>query len=350
MTSSPPEGAHYVGSGPAPATPQPRRRRAVAAALAVAAAAGLAGALAALADLAWWLELFAHFRPQYALALAASGAVLLASGARAAGVAALLLAAVNALPLLHYYHPRPLPAPPGPQLRAVLANVWFRNTEHGRLLAWLRDTRPDVAVLLEVTPQWRASLATLRDVLPYQAHSAGVFVASRRPLGALRAVAFEGGEEGALAFTTELGAERVTVIGAHASWPLGPAVSAQRNAQLETLAALARGSAPGPVLLLGDLNLTAFTPRFARLLDRGGLADCAAGRGFEPSWPARFPPLALRIDHCLHGPGLRPLTLRNGPQIGSDHRPLEVVLVPAAPGAAGGEGFRRASARRTSRP
>lgn len=133
----------------------------------MAAAAGLAGTLAALADLAWWLELFAHFRPQYALALAASGAVLLAVGARAVGVAALLLAAANALPLLHYYHPRPLPAPAGPELRAVLANVWFRNGDHGSLLEWLRATRPDVAVLLEVTPEWRATLATLDDVLPY---------------------------------------------------------------------------------------------------------------------------------------------------------------------------------------
>ncbi len=287
----------------------------------------------------WWLELFAHFRPQYALALAVSGAALLALGARAVGIAALLLAAVNALPLLHYYHPRPLPSLAGPELRAVLANVWYRNDDHGRLLDWLREARPDVAVLLEVTPEWRAALATLGEVLPYQAHSAGVLVASRRPLVGLRALDFEGDEEGAMVFTTELGSGQVTVIGAHASWPLGPGVSAQRNAQLDTLAALARG-APGPVLLLGDLNLTAFTPRFARLLDRGGLVDCAAGRGFAPSWPARFPPLGLRIDHCLHGPGLRTALLRNGPHIGSDHRPLEVVLVSSA----------SASVRPTSRP
>ncbi len=306
------------------------------------------GALAALADLAWWLELFAHFRPQYALALLASGAALVALRARAAGVAALLLAAVNALPLLHYYHPRPPPGPPGPELRAVLANVWYRNADPGRLLAWLRESPPDVAVLLEVTPQWRAAIAALADVLPYQAHSAGVLVASRRPLGALRAVEFEGEDEGALVFTTELAGVPVTVIGAHASWPLGAVVAARRGAQLETLAGLAR-EAPGPVLLLGDLNLTAFSPHFARLLAGGNLADCAAGRGFVPSWPVSFPPLGLRIDHCLHGPGLAPAVLRNGPRIGSDHYPLEVTLraATAARGPAGG--LRSGSALPTSR-
>lgn len=154
-------------------------------------------------------------------------------------------------------------------------------------------------------------------------------MASNKPLAGLRAFDFEGEEEGAMLFTTDLGGEPVTVIAAHASWPLGPVVSARRNAQLESLAGLAR-EAPGPVLLLGDLNLTAFTPRFARLLERGGLVDCAAGRGFLPSWPAQFPLLAIRIDHCLHGPGLRTAALRNGPRVGSDHRPLEVVLVPAA--------------------
>lgn len=149
-----------------------------------------------------------------------------------------------------------------------------------------------------------------------------------------------------MVFTTGFGGEQVTVIAAHASWPLGPVDSARRNAQLDTLADLARG-APGPVLLLGDLNLTAFTPRFARLLQRGGLTDCAAGRGFEPSWPVLFPPLGIRIDHCLHGPGLRTAALRNGPRFGSDHRPLEVVLVPAAARRAS---LRSASALPTSRP
>lgn len=341
-----------MGSRPPAATPAPRsragRRNLRAAALAIAASAGLAGTLGALADLAWWLELFAHFRPQYALLLALSGATLFALGARAVGVAALLLAAVNALPLLHYYFPRPPPAPPGPELRVVLANVHFGNSDHAQLLGYLGEAHPDVAIVLEATPAWREALATLDD-LPYQAQSGDVLAASREPLAGLRVVSFGGGYAGAMAFGTRLGDRQITIVGAHANWPLGRERAARRNEQLAMLAELVRRS-PGPVLLLGDLNVTAFAPRFARLLDRAGLVDCAAGRGFVPSWPTAFPPLAMRIDHCLHGPGLVPVRVANGPDVGSDHYPLEVVLrpVPATPGPAGG--VRTAAARPTSRP
>lgn len=301
------------------------RRRARLAALAVATAAGLAGALGALADLAWWLELFAHFRPQYALLLATSGLALLALGPRSLGLAALLLAALNGAPLLHYQLPRPAPAPAGTDLRLVLANLHFGNRQHERVIGYLRRSAPDVAVLLEVTPAWRQALAGLADVLPHQAHSGDVLVASREPLEALRPLPFGEGYAGALVFATGTAGRRVTVIGAHANWPLGPATSRRRNAQLDLLAEAA-ATAAGPVVLLADLNLTAFAPRFARLLAAAGLADCAAGRGFSPSWPARFPPPGVRIDHCLHGPGVVPLAVANGPWIGSDHYPLEVTL------------------------
>ncbi len=344
----PREGANYGGSGSAVASPPGSgRRRLRNAALATAALAGLAGTLGTLSDLAWWLELFTHFRPQYAALLAAAGIVLAATGAAPAGIAALVLAAANALPLAHYLLPRPPPAPPGPELRVALANVWFRNEDPPPLLDWLRERRPDLVVLLEVTPRWEASLSALDDILPFRARSGRMLVASRQPLAGLRAVGFGDADAGAMVFATALDGRPVTVIGAHATWPLGPGSHARQVAQLEELARIAR-VAPGPVLLLGDLNLSAFAPRFARLLERGGLADCAAGRGLSFSWPAQFPPLALRIDHCLHGAGLVPVSVGNGPRIGSDHLPLEVVLRPALGTPGRGRGIRTAASPPTS--
>jgi len=303
------------------------RRRARRVATVVAIAAAVASGLAALGQHAWWLELFAHFRPQYAILLAASGIALLALGAPAGGLAAVALAVVNALPLLHYYAPRPPPQLQGdePELRALLVNVYFRNAGHDRLLDYLRALQPDVAVFLEVTPAWRASLRTLGESLPHQAESGELFVASRWSLIVVRVEPFGGDDAGAMVFTLDVGGRPLTVIGAHASWPLGRALSARRNEQLAQLARLAR-TAPAPVLLLADMNLTVFTPRFAQLLRDGGLADCSAGRGWQPGWPALFPPLALRIDHCLHGAGIEPRRVATGPFIGSDHYPLEVTL------------------------
>ena len=248
-----------------------------------------------------------------------------------------MLAAANALPLAYYYYGAPT-APPanGPGLRAVLVNVYFRNGSHGRLLHYVRAAAPDVVVFLEVTPAWAAALRELRDVLPYQAQAGELLVASRLPLQGLRALALPPGDAQAVVFRAESAAGALTVIGAHTNWPLGRRIAANRNAELMALAALAR-SVDGPLAVLADLNVTAFSPVFHQLLAHGRLADCAAGRGWHPTWPAWFPPLYLQIDHCLVGAGVSVAAFRAGSYVGSDHYPLEVTLVPAPRAPAAGD-------------
>jgi len=313
--------------------------------LAGAAAAALGGILASLAHLAWWLELFSHFRAQYAALLAVCGAGLLWLRRPGLGVAALALAAANAVPLLHYLGPVAATGTDAAPVKAVLLNLWFRNERHERVLAYVREARPDLAVFLETTPAWRDALRQLGDVLPYQARAGEVFVASRRPLGALEAVPLA--EAGAMAvrFGFETPRGPLTVIGAHANWPLGATVAASRNRELARLAELARQS-PAPAVVLGDFNLTAYSPVFAELLARAGMHDCSAGQGLHGTWPALFPPLLLQIDHCLADPGIAIRALRTGPWVGSDHFPLEVELV--LPDASGSDGVRASRAPPTS--
>lgn len=311
----------------------------------------LAGTLASLGHLAWWLELFAHFRPQYAVWLLLCGIGLLALRRPALATAALLLGLANALPLLHYYRE----APPEPRARddaldAVLLNVYFRNGDHERILGYLRASDPDLALLLEVTPAWRDALRGLAGTLPYQAQAGEMLVASRLPLSGLRAVALPSGEADAILFRVPVGEAELTVIGTHTNWPLGPRMSRNRNHELGAIAALAR-SVEGPLLVLGDLNVTAFSPVFRYLLAHGHLADCAAGRGWNPTWPAWFPPLYLQIDHCLAGEEVTVTRFDTGPYVGSDHYPLE-VSVQLDPGASTPEGgpVTVAARRPTSRP
>jgi len=161
-----------------------------------------------------------------------------------------------------------------------------------------------------------------------------VFVASRAPLAGLRAVPLAESGAMALVFAFETPQGPLTIIGAHASWPLGGAIAASRNRELTQLAELARGS-PGPVVVLGDLNVTAYSPVFAELLARSGLRDCSAGQGLHATWPAPFPPFSIQIDHYLADPGIGVRRLRSGPWVGSDHFPLEVELVLPSPAARG---------------
>ena len=313
--------------------------------LAGAVAAAFGGILASLAHLAWWLELFSHFRVQYAALLAACGAGFLWLRRPGLGVAALALAAANAVPLLHYLGPVAATGTDAAPVKAVLLNLWFRNERHERVLAYVREARPDLAVFLEVTPAWRETLRQLGDVLPYQAQAGEVFVASQRPLGALEAVPLAGAGAMAVRFGFETPRGPLTVIGVQVNWPLGPTVAASRNRELHQLAELARRS-PAPAVVLGDFNLTAYSPVFAGVLARAGMRDCSAGQGLNGTWPALFPPLLLQIDHCLADPGIAIRELRTGPWVGSDHLPLEVELV--LPDASGRDGFRASRAPPTS--
>ncbi len=76
--------------------------------------------------------------------------------------------------------------------------------------------------------------------------------------------------------------------------------------------------------MIGDLNLTPFSPFFKELLERSGLADARKPLGLHVTWPTMSLPVWIPIDHCLAGTGLRIGEVRRGRDLGSDHYPLEI--------------------------
>jgi endonuclease/exonuclease/phosphatase (EEP) superfamily protein YafD len=97
-----------------------------------------------------------------------------------------------------------------------------------------------------------------------------------------------------------------------------------RNRQLAALAQVAREHT-WPLVVIGDLNITPFSPLFARTLRAGKLASCDGG-GLHPTWPARVAPLFIQIDHCLASAGIQTEDFRVGPYLGSDHYPISVKV------------------------
>jgi endonuclease/exonuclease/phosphatase (EEP) superfamily protein YafD len=104
-----------------------------------------------------------------------------------------------------------------------------------------------------------------------------------------------------------------------------------RNVQLRGLASLA-GQSKGMMILIGDLNVTPWSPDYARLIRDSGLRDARRGHGILPTWPTFFPLMMIPLDHCLISPTLAVSDIRLGPNIGSDHLPLIVdLLLPTTP-------------------
>ncbi len=220
-------------------------------------------------------------------------------------------------------------------LRIASANVFFLNRSHDSVIAWARQVRPDVLLLIEVTAEWHRALAPLEGEFPYRRYVTdhshhGLLLLSRWPLSAVVTRPPEQRELRPVLFATVTRAGAALRLAAmHATWPLRPADASERARDFAALATEASRRGSLPFMALGDLNVSPFSPQFATLLRRGGLRSAAAGHGWQPTWPSVFPPLGIQIDHALVSPEVRVMGFQRGPANGSDHRPIIVdVIIP----------------------
>lgn len=284
---------------------------------------------------AWWVfDLFDHFRVQYAVCLVALGALALARRRFRLAIAAGLVAAPNAFLVIDSVvggrdAERLAGAPP---VSLVLANVNSANTDYDAIVSYVLAKDADIVVILEVDAGWEVAL---RERLPDYRH--GVVEARRDNFGlALLAKApFEhvatraltpGGPSVGLG-RVRFGDRAMTVVATHVVPPSGAAGTAARDAQLRALGALAVEAGPEAVVL-GDLNTTPWSRPF-RALMAVGLTDTREGFGVHATWPTGFFPLRIPIDHVATGASWVAAAREVGPDVGSDHYPVYVALVPA---------------------
>jgi endonuclease/exonuclease/phosphatase (EEP) superfamily protein YafD len=285
---------------------------------------------------AWPLDLFAHFRIQYAALFVLLTLVLLLLRRWVVALAAVIGLGVSAVPLLPYAIKgsgaaavAPVSAQPAaPNFRLLTFNVWFRNPDLTRAAAYIEQSQADAVVLQELTP---SQAEILRPLLPTYPHyhlepsRMGAAVFTKWPVISAESVPLA--EEGAIAARMQIAWRGlpVTVLGVHLNWPLGPRNSAYRNEELAGVVAFAK-TQQGPLIVAGDFNLTPWSQYFREALAESGLHDAARGFGLARSWPAQFAPLGIRIDHCLLSPHWRGVSTRAGPWLGSDHLPVIAEL------------------------
>jgi endonuclease/exonuclease/phosphatase (EEP) superfamily protein YafD len=290
------------------------------------------------ARLAWIFDLAAHFRVQYVVVAILLAIVL---GAQREPVWAAVLAAcavLSAWPVLPYLGSPVAPARAAlgrPTIKILSANVLFRNHETGRLLDIVRHESPDVVLLVEFTPEWRAKVDELRRDYPYRLErpgndAFGIALYSRFELESVTPFAL--GPTTAVEARLHTPSGNATLIGVHLRSPSTPWRSAARNWQLRALADHV-AAIPGPLVVMGDFNVTPYSPYYTDWLARTGLTDTRRGRTLSPSWPAYFPLLGIPIDHCAVSRDVTIVAHRGLPAFGSDHYPILAELaLPAAGG------------------
>lgn len=196
------------------------------------------------------------------------------------------------------------PVANGAKLRVMSSNQYLGRADVKTVVQLVRDNQVDVLNLLELTPREvrEFEAAGLFDVLPYrvlkaQSGGAGSGIASRYPLTELSLAGPSLMEQPSA--LVDVGGTPVEVVAVH---PIPPTTDAAQ--WKKEMAGLPRPDSSGPVrILAGDFNSTIDHATFRDLLS-GGYTDAAVnrGEGFTSTWPSKFFPPPVTIDHVLVDP------------------------------------------------
>lgn len=292
------------------------------------AAVGLVTLLGFLGRVFWVFDLIGNYRSQCFGALLLSTILLLVLRNWKEAAAAALLAGVNLALLLPFYLPLQESNEVVTSHTAVLVNLLRRNDRIDLVEAFLRETDPDLVVFLEVTPAWEIALKQLEPLLPYSFVVAkdgytGISVSSREPFSSIEFHSLGFQDWPSVVAQIELEGQLLTFIGAHPAPPVGPIAIRFRNEHLTELARITAAQS-GPLILLGDLNTTSWSPSFHDLVTTTGLLESRFGFGVQPSYPVGSVLWKVPIDHVLHSPEIIVVDRQLGPELGSDHYPVVI--------------------------
>ena len=237
----------------------------------------------------------------------------------------------------------------GQEFRVLLSNMDKYKDNSTAAIALIQKERPDIVVFVEVGTAIAAKLkAGLTDILPYSfdyietgflpafwlgdrdlgeetRFRDGTLILSRISLENPQVKSLGGGRKSLLA-NLQISGQLISLIAVHPSKATGQIYFEERNRQLEAIADYA-ATLKNPVILIGDMNVTMWSPYYRDLIKKTQLQNVRAGFGILPTWPTFQPLLYIPIDHCLVSPDFQVLKVRRGPAIGSDHFPLITDLI-----------------------
>lgn len=232
-------------------------------------------------------------------------------------------------------------------ITVVTLNLWQGGVREQDAVDFLVAAEADFIVLQEVGFYDRPGLAALREAYPFAIASvsspyAQVTILSPHAPQTVNALAGEAwslaarGQPSRRLRWTEAGftvhGRPVRIVGLHARRTLGvAATAAELDAIARTLAAVEDRSA---LIVAGDFNMTPWTHTLRRFAVTTSLTRATHQIATYPS-PSRgspdWPPFAIfPIDHQFSGSRWRPIAVRRGPDVGSDHYPV-IVTYQAAP-------------------
>lgn len=284
----------------------------------------------------WPAELATHFHVPYLIGAVAALLLLLAGRAWRSAALAFVLVVWQGAAIVPWYLPvTQAGSDGGARIRILSANVNAGNSDHDAFLDFVKETRPDVIFVQELSPPWDHALQALGAKYPHMAvrvqpDNFGIGVFSKYPLEDVYVGDVSGVQVPVVTADADVRGTLVHLVNIHGLPPVTPGMAALRNRQLAWLGEYAAG-VDGPLIAAGDLNCTMWSSFYQRMIDTGGFRDARRGHGVAPTWLSILGVVPLLpLDHVITSEDILIEDFQVGPDIGSDHRPVVATLrVPA---------------------
>ena len=216
--------------------------------------------------------------------------------------------------------------------RVLQYNRNYSITNHSALISYLQEEQPHVAVIQEATSHHINTVSTMRELYPHQIHEPrvnafGTAILSRCPITQQRIKSFEriALDNIQVRITVQCNnTAPVTLYAIHPPPPTSRLLNTQRNMELDLTAMDIVEDASENIIMLGDWNITPFSPPFHDVIKTTNLRHEHTSYPPFVTWPSMFalPIFQIPIDHILYKGNLRLLKKERGPAMESDHYPV----------------------------
>ena len=207
-------------------------------------------------------------------------------------------------------------------------NLLSSNSSEDLVLQYINQENPDVLILMELTPSWVQKLSPVMDkyaskeIVP-RTDNFGIALLSKYPMKTTIDY-FKLNNKPSIIGDFNIEDQNFTIVATHPVPPINQQTFEHRNMQLASIIRN-RSQFSNNLIIAGDFNTSSFSNHFNQLIDHD-LKDSRIGFGLLPTWPADFRFAQTTLDHFLLSDHLKVIERNTGPDIGSDHLPINLVI------------------------
>ncbi|HIE99382.1 MAG TPA: endonuclease/exonuclease/phosphatase family protein [Planctomycetes bacterium] len=225
-----------------------------------------------------------------------------------------------------------------PAITVTTANVFTSNSNYAAIESQLRSADADIIAVLEISSGLRKHLANaFQKDYPFSLVDSqdngnfGIGLYSRHRFESAKLTYFNEEAIQSIVAVVKVNGRRFQVVATHTLPPMGTRGFSHRNRHLQLLAEEVRflqKQTPGtPIIVMGDLNLTPWSPIYANFEHASHLQRRCHNFDITPTW-YRYQvfPFGLVLDHVLTTDELACSSYDVGTDVGSDHRFVTVGL------------------------